>query len=775
MNRHATVLYLILLLAAPRLGEGRGLDDARRERRGDGLGGGAQRQRRLLQTADDCARSVPKCVACRYQFVQGTVSKAVCLACEQGYVVKAAGRACWCAPGYYRSSSSGECTPCGMGYWCPGAADDEASGEARYACGTNKITVTQYAKWDRECVTQPGYGWAEGNASAPCPKGTFNPGYNNRACASCAGGLTTSAPGADSPADCRAPEGSYYLRGKAIPCAQGTYKASSGNVDCSECPAGTTTAFGEVGKKAAADCTYVLPGHYAAAGQTPGEFTAPQCLANTYRSGAALYSPGTGVACMPCPDNTQTLTGVRGATSRSACLAPPGYGWNATDGTAAACDYGYFKAGWDREACTKCGEGTITTAAQASASPDACYTPAGHGNSLSADGLTLTGFACPVGTYGRELATYGLVDVECSKCIENTATNGTGSTSAAQCVTLPGFGWDNGGSQICEFAYWSAGGSQESCQYCGEGFNTTAAGGGAAARGADSGDDCAIGAGWTDDGVGSIKPCLQGSYKSLLGPSACVKCPSGTTTTLTFAPTALSDCDACRTGFGAAAISGTAPACAICESGTYSFGHTSGGQDCQPCPSPDGYSGAMVSRRGIPSPDGCYPEFGTDAATSSLPYDEIAMSDAALSEAAANGTASDCEAACAGSTGCQYFVFVDGFAAGTSCKTRELGVAAANVSAPGSYILFEIGSGVYLAYNAHSSDWASTGATIGTFTTRALAAAACDTQATCIGIVSNADGSSWRTFAGATHVGATAKVRVSGPAINPWIAEPTAS
>jgi hypothetical protein len=81
---------------------------------------------------------------------------------------------------------------------------------------------------------------------------------------------------------------------------------------------------------------------------------------------------------------------------------------------------------------------------------------------------------------------------------------------------------------------------------------------------------------------------------------------------------------------------------------------------------------------------------------------------------------------------------------------------------------------VYVAYNAHPSDWASTGATLGTFASRELAAASCDTQATCVGMVSNTDGSSWRTFAGAARAGAKAKVRVSGPAINPWIAEPTA-
>ena len=69
------------------------------------------------------------------------------------------------------------------------------------------------------------------------------------------------------------------------------------------------------------------------------------------------------------------------------------------------------------------------------------------------------------------------------------------------------------------------------------------------------------------------------------------------------------------------------------------------------------------------------------------------MSAAALSEVGSNGTASDCEASCAASEDCQYFLFVDGLAAGTTCRTRELGLAAANVSAPGSHIVFEVGGG----------------------------------------------------------------------------------
>lgn len=59
---------------------------------------GAISSRQLLQkpTRKDCQRSVPKCAACKYQFFQGTTTKAVCTACDPGFTVKpkSGGRAC---------------------------------------------------------------------------------------------------------------------------------------------------------------------------------------------------------------------------------------------------------------------------------------------------------------------------------------------------------------------------------------------------------------------------------------------------------------------------------------------------------------------------------------------------------------------------------------------------------------------------------------------------------------------------------------------------------
>ena len=100
-------------------------------------------------STSDCARSIPNCKTCRYQLYTGTVTKAICTGCENGYVVKASGRACWCAAGYYLADD-GSCQQCGNNYWCPGSKSTAASADKR-PCGANKLTTTKYGASDREC------------------------------------------------------------------------------------------------------------------------------------------------------------------------------------------------------------------------------------------------------------------------------------------------------------------------------------------------------------------------------------------------------------------------------------------------------------------------------------------------------------------------------------------------------------------------------------------------------------------------------------------------
>jgi hypothetical protein len=308
--------------------------------------------------------------------------------------------------------------------------------------------------------------------------------------------------------------------------------------------------------------------------------------------------------CTACGGNLVTLPGETGAASASSCVAPPGYGFNATTGTATICPTGTYNPGYNREACVPCGSGTLTSAAGSNSSGD-CYVPPGDYIEVGTDGVTFTGKTCPADTYGRDGNTFGLVASECTKCPEFSGTNGTtGAQTSAQCLTLPGYGWYDGSVLKCTYGYYSAGFSQSECTFCGEGFNTTDNAGVATAgiEGATSGGTCAVAAGYYALLAGAVAQCPRGQYKAIIGATPCLGCPASTTTTIVSGATARSDCDACDPGYGVA-TTGTlnlaSPSCTICASGTYAPGFVKGGEACSACPKPELFNQAadiMVSR-----------------------------------------------------------------------------------------------------------------------------------------------------------------------------------
>jgi hypothetical protein len=342
--------------------------------------------------------------------------------------------------------------------------------------------------------------------------------------------------------------------------------------------------------------TDVVPGYAAAPGATLGATPATPCPEESYRAGAAPYDAVAGITCTPCP--AETKADAPGADSESACLAPPGFGWDAASGAAKPCPVGSFSAAAGRGPCTPCGEGLLTEAAGSKGADD-CFTPPGFFTVRAADG-SFTAAPCPAGSYGADGKTYGLVEVACSECEPGTTTAAAGSSRPNDCVTLPGYGWEPGAvASLCPFGTYAPGGSQARCTPCRAHYNTTRGGvaGGEAVAGATSASECVLAAGWAADGAGGIKPCPAGTYKSLLGPSACVACPRGTTgSDPGGGATGPDGCDACRPGFGAAAIDAAAPACGVCPSGTYSEGGVRGGRACAPCPKAPGYTGRMVTK-----------------------------------------------------------------------------------------------------------------------------------------------------------------------------------
>lgn len=344
----------------------------------------------------------------------------------------------------------------------------------------------------------------------------------------------------------------------------------------------------------------MLAGYYAPPGAVLGTTPAVKCPEDTYRGGDAPYDNSTGVACTPCPDLMRT-TDV-GQTSRDACLAPPSYGYNSTAGAAYLCPLATYNEGWNLKPCAACGAGNITTDAPGARTSDDCVTPPGHQLLVDGGGV-YTAKICPAGSFGSPNKTYGLQVLPCIPCLEFTTNHAPGGSDPAACVTLPGYGYFNGGVSICDYGYWSPGGGRSPCSYCGDGFNTTpgAAPGGAPAQGATAAADCAVAQGFYLQPTGGVAACPQGFYKSALGPAACSACPSGTTTSKILGASSLSDCDACRRGYGVAAggaIDPANPRCSACPSGSWGPGGrgSDGSAECRACPVPESYSGNMTSK-----------------------------------------------------------------------------------------------------------------------------------------------------------------------------------
>jgi hypothetical protein len=154
----------------------------------------------------------------------------------------------------------------------------------------------------------------------------------------------------------------------------------------------------------------------------------------------------------------------------------------------------------------------------------------------------LFGYPCPNNTYGRAINTYGLVTVECTRCLDYTHTAGAGSTSAFQCVTDVGYGWENGLVAQCDYGYYNPGNNHNPCSYCGDGYNTSSAAVSISGEvGSDSQSDCKFDFGYHNGTSNNIEPCLRGTYKDLIGNTHCTMCPAGTSTSLTLAAISKAD------------------------------------------------------------------------------------------------------------------------------------------------------------------------------------------------------------------------------------------
>lgn len=760
-------------------------------------------------TRADCDRSVKNCVECRYQFFRGTTTKAICTKCDVGYLPKASGRGCYCAPGYFTNQSTSvpaatgfTCYPCGANNYCAGSKITAASSTARAPCGQNKQTTTQYAMSELECTVLPGFGWGPGDSSAACPVGTYNPGFNARKCTPCPGGLTTEKDTSTTSQQCVAGKGFYYLRGKAVACARGTYKSVIANQDCDKCPTGFSTPNNTVSATDASQCTVLLPG-YEVGAATIGVTNATECQTNYFRAGEIDLvlegKTGTGVACNLCPDGLVTLPNVTRATTLDACVVPPGSGWSSsgttTAGSATSCDIGKYNPGYNRQPCASCGTDILTDAPGGAVNADACYTRSGWGNVQDSATGAFSSSICPVGTYGRPNNTYGLVNVECTKCMDHSTTSAAGANSQDQCLVEAGYGWNDGQVLECEYGYYNPGGNQNLCTYCGDGFNTSATANATAGEMRSiAASTCQVDFGFYTSASG-IEACLRGTYKANLGnvaigTTSCTTCPAGTSTTKRQAAILVSDCDTCKPGFGNAAINLANPSCSRCLTGTYSPGLVKGGQSCGECPKSANFSGTMVSREGIFTPEDCYPEFTTNPEVfdNTQAWDVIPMAVGSTLVAQSYSTPADCQNNCAAAgSGCQYFVFYNAGGPGgqNGCFFRIVDGAVpippyntndGNMPA-GPKVAFEIREGQYVVYPALATEDIGVALTNADGSDRYAATSLmsakghCDADRECVGMQTK-DGTSWTVFGAAKREDVIGKIRVKGENIQSWVPLP---
>jgi hypothetical protein len=168
--------------------------------------------------------------------------------------------------------------------------------------------------------------------------------------------------------ECECNPGYYATRDTSgnyacVPCPPGQY-SSRGATECTFCPAGTTTMA--AGATSSGAC--VNANVNSAATCTPGFFfneSQQSCAACPVNS----YSDGNGqTSCAPCPAGTYTTSD--GASSVSQCMqfsgnnsgCPPGYSYDAATRTCVVCPAGTYSLGGYAASCTKCPAGSTTMA-----------------------------------------------------------------------------------------------------------------------------------------------------------------------------------------------------------------------------------------------------------------------------------------------------------------------------------------------------------------------------------------------------------------------------
>lgn len=196
---------------------------------------------------------------------------------------------------------------------------------------------------------------------------------------------------------------------------------------------------------------------------------------------------------------------------------------------------------------------------------------------------------CETNNYGVANLTYGLSPAPCRDCpsgmvaVANSSYSNSlkyfantsaifsasegGFTNVAACVTQDGWGYNGRVAQKCDKGTYNAKNNYDTCKACAYGLTTPDIGAGVTSA------DCGMGPGFGKGSDGQIRECPIGTYNNetwqASNSSACVSCPTGTTTQSTGSDKP-EQCNLCSPGYGGVNCNATCGGTGL-MAGTVSF------------------------------------------------------------------------------------------------------------------------------------------------------------------------------------------------------------
>ncbi|GFO02092.1 neurogenic locus notch homolog protein 1, partial [Plakobranchus ocellatus] len=278
--------------------------------------------------------------------------------------------------------------------------------------------------------------------------------------------------------------------------------------------------------------------------------------------------------CYPCRPSSGTET--TGSTDASQCKDFCPGGTELRDGDCAKCRPGYFRVGFQQDACTPCPMMNMTTRGEGADSELQCNIPrCPPGQFVKEDGEERTCEPCDFGTYQALSAQFS-----CEPCAENYTTEDKGATNSTQCLFFcpPGQQEVPANSGECfpcgQGTYRDASLSSRfiQCQECPPGFTTEG-------RGMMHRENC------------SITSCPAGQYVNMTD-NMCYDCDYGFYQPMKWQ----TECEKCPPQFTTVdkgSVNETE--CKfVCPPGREE--HPPGSQQCQPCPRGSYRSGKLDMR-----------------------------------------------------------------------------------------------------------------------------------------------------------------------------------